>query len=158
MIVKISKSQQILGILDNYFSCIETYFSDFKSIASDVTPISIGVSVSNVKYPFFEHWRVLNEPKSSVYINLVGKGEVRASLQNLEEILIRAKRYDRKGKTALHKLAEVAKISEKLVEITLKDKTEKDRKYYNPLLEMLPMGLKSSDILTLAKLLEDKGD
>jgi len=52
-------------------------------------------------------------------------------------------------------LADIAKLSEKLAEVTLQDKSDK---YYMRYKEILPMGMDFSSLLTLAKIMGDQNE
>ncbi|MBE0426165.1 MAG: hypothetical protein IBX72_05920 [Nitrospirae bacterium] len=148
--IKIENLHQIISLLDIYNSLFNKFFKKFKEIKE--SPITISLICSSVKYPFFELWPVLRNPKTDVYVYLIEKGEMKASVKNLDWILSVAK-FGKK--TALHKLAEIAKVSEKLAEATLYDKRDRDYKTYSMLQYERPMGLGFEDILTLAKIRSD---
>lgn len=141
--VKIKSRNQIIEILKIFYELYKCYFP----ACEEWSPVKIGISVSSPKYPYFRHWQSLSDERdSSVYINLVEKGEISTEVSHLEEILIRAKEFDQQGKTSLHNLAEVAKLSESLATFVMKE---------HPLSNLLPMGLRYSEILTLSKILGD---
>jgi hypothetical protein len=122
------------------------------------SPIKIGISCSQVKFPFFVHWRAISEPKTSLYIVLVGKGEVRANVNRLYEIMKFIKDLNVKiTKTRLHRLAQIAEMSEKLADITVYDTEDKDKLVFEKLRreKIQPLGLDFSSILTLSKILGD---
>jgi hypothetical protein len=148
--IKIENLHQIISLLDIYNSLFNKFFKKFKEIKE--SPITISLICSSVKYPFFELWPVLHNPKTDAYVYLIGKGEMKASVKNLDWILSVAK-FGKK--TALHKLAEIAKVSEKLAEAMLYDKRDRDYKTYSMLQYERPMGLGFEDILTLAKIQSD---
>jgi len=148
-VIRIKNLSQIIGLLEIYQGCFMEYFPQLKD--NNECAVRINLSSSNAKYPFFKHWQILsNEKNSSVYINLISKGEVRAEMRYLDEIIVRAKCFDYQGKTTLHNLAEVAKLSKTLAKVTFFDEDNR-----RGLKELLPMGLEFSDILTLAKILSD---
>jgi len=148
--IKIENLHQIISLLDIYNSLFNKFFKKFKEIKE--SPITISLICCPVKYPFFELWPALRSPKTDVYVYLIEKGEMKASVKNLDWILSVAK-FGKK--TALHNLAEIAKVSEKLAEATLYDKRDRDYKTYSRLQYGRPMGLRFEDILTLAKIQSD---
>jgi len=116
-----------------------------------VIPFRLGVSVSGVKFPFSEHWRVLRKVDSDVLINVLGRGQIRAPLASLP-FLIEAGRSH--NLSALHNLAEVAKISESLARIYVHDREGKYAGQYRHLLRQVqPLGMTYTSLVTYAKLL-----
>ncbi len=151
-VLRIEALCQIIEVLKDYYNLFNNYFPQFKHLND--SPLKLSISCSNAKFPFFEHWEILQKPKNDVHITLIDKGEVKTSIINLEEILIRAQQMKTRANIrALHKLAEIAKLSEKLAEVALKDKSDKDYKTYK---EIFPMGMDFNSLLTLAKIMEDQ--
>ena len=151
--VRLKKLNEVLKILRVFNEQMEEYFPKFYEISQ--SPIRLQISSSNAKFPFFEHWRILQSTQNyDVYINLVQKGEMKAFLKAVPEILARALPFRRR---ALHSLAEVAKISEQLAKVKFHDRTDRrDYKAYREIEDTLfPMGMGYGDILTLAKIVED---
>lgn len=139
----------VLELLENLLSAI---FPEFLKRLDN--PLKISLSICNSKYPFFEIWREIKEQTSDVQINLVGKGAIRTTYKYIDEILLaRSENY---RKSALHNLAEIAKISEKLAEIKFNDRSEKNDFYSYEALKrhLLPIGMDFRSILTFVKLLE----
>ena len=150
-VIKIGALSQIMDPLKTFYNLFINYFPQFKDINS--SPLKISISCSNAKFPFFEHWEILQEPKSDVHITLIDEGKVKANIKSLEEILIRSQYVSKASIGALHKLANIAKLSEKLAQVALKDKSDKDYKTYK---DILPMGMDFNSLLTFAKIMEDQ--
>lgn len=150
-VIRIEALSQIIKALKDYYNLFIKYFPQFKDINS--SPLKLSISCSNAKFPFFEHWEILREPKTDVHITLIDKGEIKANIKNLEEILIRSQYVTKTSIGALHKLADIAKLSEKLAEVALKDKSDKDYMTYK---DILPMGMAFNSLLTFAKIMEDQ--
>lgn len=153
-VIKIAVLGQIIGVLNIYNDLFAAYFPRFKDLNS--SPLKLSISCSRSKFPFFEHWELLRKPASDIHITLINKGEVITNVKSLDEILIRAGHAkDKSNIRALHKLAEIAKLSETLASIALQDKSNKD---YNRYREILPMGMGFNSLLTLTKILEDQNE
>ncbi len=91
---------------------------------------------------------------SEIHIGLIGRGEIKATLSNVESLLTTREATFRKS--ALHNLAEIARISESLARLRFEDRSERaDYNTYRNLNRLLPMGLDFRSILTLAKILEE---
>lgn len=146
--IKIDNLSDIIKILRLYNSLIDYFFPKFKETVE--SPIKLVISESSVKFPFFEHWKYLENPKNDVDIKLIGKGEMEVKLSKLDELL-HLKLGD---KAALHKLAKIAEISK---ELTYMEIVSKDGKRDHPDLQkaIFSDGFEISDILTYVKI---KGD
>jgi len=146
--IKIDNSSEIIKFLRLYNSLIDEFFSKFKETAE--SPIKLVISESAVKFPFFEHWKYLENPRNDIDIKLIGKGEMKVNLNQLNTLLIL-----RLGdKTALHKLAKMAEISKELAYMEIVSK--KGKKEHPDLQKaVFEEGFKISDILTYVKI---KGD
>lgn len=120
--IKIEKLTEINKILDIYNKQFNNFFPRFKEIGS---PIKLSLSCSNVKFPFFEHWQILQNPKNEISVNLIGRGQMNITINSLEKLID----LELPGKSALTKLVEIAETSEKLVELTLFGK-ETARDYF----------------------------
>ena len=132
--------------------CMNEFFPEFKKLSE--CPIKIGIAHCGAKFPFFEIWRELIK-KHDLQIILIGRGIIRTSIKYIDQLLI-AKEGNYK-KSALHKLAEIAKLSEKLAELKFADRSEKEDFGNYEILKrhLLPMGLDFHGILTFARLIED---
>lgn len=145
---KLESNRDIMGILGIFNSSIGDFFPKFREVRS--SPVRLGISCSAAKFPFFQHWRLLEELEEDVLVHLTGRGEMRASLRALPEILTVAAMPNR---SALHNLAEVAKISEHLARLKMRDGEDADGVSYRRLRErLLPFGLTHRGLLTLAKI------
>lgn len=147
--VRIENLSEILRLLRIYHGSLNSLFPMFgKTIYS---PISLSISSSEAKFPFFEHYRILGEAEEEIYVNIMGHGALRASLKVLPAILNAS---DFQGnRRALYRLAEVAKISESLAKLKMYDGMDDDRASYRRLREeLLPFGLSYQSILTLVKI------
>ncbi len=150
--VHIESPKQIINLLNIFHSLIIKYFPMF--IKSNDSPIKIGLVCSPIKYPFFEVWRILEEPKADIHVGLIGQGELRVQMNQLQKLLEAANGQYRKS--SLHKLAEVARISESLAKLAFGDSSERnDFQTYEALKKTLPLGLGFRDMLTFAKIIGD---
>lgn len=143
--IKIDNLSEIIKILRLYNSFIDDLFPKFKETTE--SPIKLVISESPVKFPFFEHWKYLENPKNDVDIKLIGKGEMEIKLSKLEDLL-HLKLGD---KAALHKLAKIAETSKELVYMEI---VSKEGKRNHPDLQkaIFSNGFEISDILTYIKI------
>jgi len=154
--VRLEAVGQLPSLLSLYLEGIKRYFPVMLQQASavhmaPVMPIRLAISVSGVKFPFSEHWRIIQEEDANILVNVIGKGQMRAPLASLP-ILIETGRPGHR--TALHNLIEVAKVSEALARVYVEDKERYQE--YQPLLErMQPLGMTFTSLLSYAKMLED---
>jgi len=86
-----------------------------------------------------------------VHVNLAGRGRLTTTLQMLPKVLAVTSMHNR---SALYKLAEVARVSESLAWLKMNDKEDNDSGLYRRMRqELLPFGLDYHSLLTLAKIL-----
>lgn len=153
--LKIEKTLDVFKILDLLNKKLDSFFPEFKKIVGG--PIRVSIACCNSKFPFFEVWRTVEEQTANLQISLIGHGRIETSFNYLEQMLIATRGFYRKS--ALHKLAEISKLSEKLAELKFNDRSEKgDFETYEALkrnLLPMPMGMDFQSILTFAKLIED---
>jgi len=143
--VKIKSLKDILTVLRIFDDIFTGFFPKFKEAGS---PIKLGVICSNIKYPFLESWRVLSDLEYDVHICVIGKGEIKLNMAQLTPFLgIKVK-----NKALLHKLVAVSEISEKLAEITLYDRADRDYRKYKPLRDAV-REFGYQNILTYAKIM-----
>lgn len=146
--VRLQSPQEIVRLLEILHDEMRVFFPKFLEL--DRSPLRLGLSCSAAKFPFFEHWRMLEKPPSDVFVNLVGQGRVKAPLRALP-YLVRVANLPHKH--ALHNLAEVAKISESLARLKMHDRADAGSGTYRQLREdFLPLGLDYQSVLTLAKI------
>ncbi len=155
--LRLESAGQIATLLRLYLDGVKSYFPLSLEGATALKPATaqpfrLAVSVSGVKFPFSEHWRTMQEETADVLINVIGRGQVRAPLPSLP-ILIAAGEPSRR--TALHNLAEVAKVSEALAQVYVQNRDEKHYQEYQSLIAgMQPLRMTYESLLTYAKLLE----
>jgi hypothetical protein len=147
--IKIDKLSEGIKILVLYSNLINDFFPKFKE--TEESPIKLVISCSYVKFPFFEHWRYLETPKEDVRIMLIGRGEMKIKLAQLEDLLRLGDRL--KNKTALEKLARMSDISEELAFMQIF--SEEGIKNHPELQEALKKGFNLRDLLAYVKIKSD---
>ena len=148
--IKINKLSEIVKILEIYNELIGEFFPKFRETSQfSNSPLRFVISCSNVKFPFFEHWRHLENPKYDVEVILIGKGKIELELNKLSKLLD----LKLKEKTALEKLGKISEISEQLAWMQIF--SEKEVKFYPELQEALREGFKLSSLLTYIKIISD---
>jgi hypothetical protein len=149
--IRIEKLDEIMKALKLYNEEFNRFFPKFKETTS--SPIQISIVAANSKYPFFEIWDMMANAKNDIFVVLVGRGQMKVKISDIE-LLIRAYEEGYEfPKSALEKLAKVAEISEKLAQLMAKDKSDKDYKTYE---KMEHLGLDFRSLLTFAKIMEDR--
>lgn len=143
--VKIESLKDIFTVLRIFDDIFDEFFPKFKEVGS---PIKLGVVCSDIKYPFLESWQILSDLKYDVHICVIGKGEIRLNMAQLTPFL----EIKVKNKALLHKLVAVSEISEKLAEITLYDRADRDYRKYKPLRDAV-REFGYQNILTYAKIM-----
>ena len=151
--IRVEKKVEIFSFLEVFNNAIDRFFPEFKKFIEG--PIQLSLVHCRSKFPFFEVWRTMEEQTGDLRISLAGHGVVDSSQRYLDDILLAATSSYRRS--ALHKLAEISRISEKLAELKFQDRSEKsDFESYETLRRrLLPLGMDFSSLLTFTKLLGD---
>ncbi|RLI61797.1 MAG: hypothetical protein DRO88_12625 [Promethearchaeia archaeon] len=148
IIIKLERLSEMIQILNIYKKLITDFFPKFKETKE--SPIKLAISCSHVKFPFFEHWRYLENPKNDVEVMLVGRrGKMSIKLKQLDALLD----LKLENKTAIEKLAKIAETSEQLAWMQIF--SSEGIKNHPKLQEALRKGLKLSDLLTYVKIKSD---
>ena len=148
--VKAEKGQDVLKLLRIYLSSLNEFLPAF--LSGHGCPIRLSVALSAVRHPFFDVWRFWQAQQSEIEILTLGHGRLRIAARNLEKFLQLSSFQFRPS--ALHNLAEIARISQSLAELRFRARRERgERETFEQLGQFLPLGLDFEGILTLAKLI-----
>lgn len=146
LVVKMDSGSDVLEMAQTFADNIQQTFPK----CLDNSPVKLGVSISNAKYPFFEHWRYLEEPKGAINIQMVGRGSpLELSIPRFQQ-LRKLKLEEEQSSTALHRAAaiEARSGSTFLAQVELLDKLPKESKLHLALFN----GFEISDLLAYHKL------
>ena len=151
--LRVDRRGDIFQFLQELNRTIDLFFPEFKKFVEG--PIRVALVYGRSKFPFFEVWRMMEDQKGGLCISLIGHGSIESSLKYLDDILLAGTQSYRRS--ALHKLAEISKTSEKLAELKFQDRSERgDFESYEALRRtLLPMGMDFSSLLNFARLLGD---
>lgn len=116
-----------LGVM---FACLDVLRDAFPRLCdpgdADVAfPIRVAFSVSNVKYPFFQHWRFLQGEESEVSFQLVNSGFARFKMKHSKVIAATVKSAAKSHASSLHNLAMMAASQPSVAQLALLDKTDR---------------------------------
>lgn len=136
--IRLESRSEVLKLLEDLFNAFRSRFpklvspsrtgsegiaANAENVEQDlVCPVRFALSVSNVKHPFFEHFRFFEKSKAEVEINLVGSGQAAFRLVHTPKVLASLKAV---SPHAIHRLAAVAGVSEALAKVVLKDNSER---------------------------------
>lgn len=152
--VRMDSPARILDFLRLYSELVS---EQFKTFCSKASPLQLGISCGRARHPFFDHWRYISAPPEEVSIRLLGKGEVRFSLAQLDKVLsIVASGFptQHRIRRVLHTLAEIAETSRHLADIKLMDRTDRrdpNRFTYDTVCNLLDV-MSHRSLLTLAEI------
>jgi len=147
--IRLDKTSTIKKMLAIYRELFNKYFPELKKQHS---PITLSISISNVKFAFFRHWKFLDNPVDDVNVVLIGRGEMHLNNKQLEKLL----RLRMPASKQLHKLAKISEISEKLGKLLVYDKGDyRIYKDMEDLREMISEKISFKTILAYAKIMED---
>ena len=115
-------------------------------------PIRLSATVSNVKFPFMEHWQFLNSPKEDINIYAVPHTRIEVSLRKYD-FLRNIRLEDRKISAALHNLCEIEDKTHNmfLVTVSMLDMKDNLRELARDLITMANLSI--SEALAYYKLM-----
>jgi len=149
--IRIEKFKQTLEIFQIYYSLMSKFFPAFLNLES--SPLKIAIVCANVKFPFFEVWRIIDGAQEDIFVTLQGKWTIRAPIKALEFLIKAANMQYRKS--ALHKLTKIEETSETLAELTFQNRKDEDHRTYSGLARTLRPSLDFSSIFAFARLMGD---
>jgi hypothetical protein len=151
--VKIDRLGETLKLLEIYYGLLNEFFPAFLKLKD--SPLKISIVCSNVKFPFFEVWRIVEKPQEDIFVSLIGRGTMQGKITALESIVKATKAQYQYRKSSLYKLAKLAETSETLAKLAFQDRRDrKDYPTYSQLDKNLPQ-LDFPSIFTFAKLIGD---
>lgn len=103
LVVALKEKGQALQIADAF---IEEFRRLFPKCEND-SPISLSISVSNVKYPFFEHWQFLDKPGETLNIQAVNRAWLALSLPKFRKLRGLKPEKGEKASSKLHRAVAV---------------------------------------------------
>lgn len=121
ILLRLDDRRQILHLLQLFHVIASRHFSG----SIQQPPFRLAVSAGPVRFPFGEHWRLLQKAGDDITVFLIGAGRLACSLAAVPEVisLAREQRHPRRG---LHRLADIAAQSSALAQVALKDRAERD--------------------------------
>ena len=69
-VIRVDSGDDALQLADLFAAKVAAAFPQ----CVDDSPIKLAISISNAKYPFFEHWHYLEMPRQAISIRIVGRG------------------------------------------------------------------------------------
>ena len=118
-VVRIEKLPTIVSLIEGYNRLLQEYFPRLVTL-EEVEPIRFGISISHVKYPFHEHWRLLSSMRRGFLLHAYRRGIVEATYRELNATLrfYRSREVVRR-KRVLYRAIEIAEYSKLLAEAEL---------------------------------------
>lgn len=103
IVVRIESGEDVLAIASLFAARMSELFPN----CTARSPIKLGISVSNAKHPFFDHWQYLEELRDAINLRVVGRGpSLELSIrqfQNLTDLRLGQER----ASSALHRAAAI---------------------------------------------------
>jgi len=160
--IRIEKLDEILNLLEIYVELISKFFPKFKE--KEESPIKLAISYSHVKFPFFEHWRYLENSKGDVNIVLIGKGRgySSVSLRQLSYLLklcesVKSKLNKTEIKSILHRWIEMSEYPDLVQRLIIGEDGKELQKNKIMVQDALGReGIKISDLLFYMKITVSK--
>lgn len=82
LIIPVKEKGQAFLIADAFVEVFHQIFPECES----ASPVSISISISNAKYPFFEHWRNMEEPVNAINIQVLNRAKIQLSIPGYIEL------------------------------------------------------------------------
>ena len=118
-VLKLEKLSSIISLIEGYNRLLWRYFPRLVAL-KDVEPIRFGISISHVKYPFHEHWRLLSNMRKGLLLHTYRRGIVEATYEELSTTLRFYRSRELAGrKRMLYRAIEIAEYSRLLAEAEL---------------------------------------
>ncbi len=149
--IKLERTSQIKNILEIYNSL---FTDSFPKLKEQKSPVTFSISVSNVKFAFFRHWKNFENPKNDVNVTLIGRGGMHINFNQLDTLI--NKDFKMPASKQLHKLAKISETSEKLAKVLVYDRGDyRVYKDFEPIREKSKK-IDFKTILTYAKIIEEE--
>jgi len=118
-VMKLERLSIIVSLIEGYDRLLRERFPRLASL-EDIGPIKFGISISHVKYPFHEHWRLLSSMRKGFLLHAYRRSIVEATYGELNATLrfYRSRGVARR-KRMLHRAVEIAEHSRLLAEAEL---------------------------------------
>jgi hypothetical protein len=114
-VLRIRDGAQLYQILNAFRVLCKMRFPVLFEQDARVSPIRLGISIADPKYPFYQHWRYISAPPAPVAVRIVSKRPLEVGLAALDHLadlnLSERDREVRRGRSYLHKLARIERRS-----------------------------------------------
>jgi len=136
-------------VIEIFLDVLDEYFPD--CISNENSPISLSLSVANIKYPIREHWRFFEEDsKNFLNVRYHKVFDEKYTKDELKLIIEKAINVEASG-SFLHKLAQLEERLQSDIHIAVE--IFNNRKKYPEIYELFSKGIKPSKFLNLCRLL-----
>ncbi|MBZ4651056.1 hypothetical protein [Thermosipho sp. (in: thermotogales)] len=136
-------------VIEKFLNLFEQYFPD--CITDEKSPISLSLSIANIKYPIRDHWRYFEENnKNFINVRHHRVFDERYTKDELKIIIEKAVNV-KTSSSFLHKLVQLEENLRSEIHIAVE--IFNNRKKYPEIYEMLSKGIKPSKFLNLYRLL-----
>ncbi|GAB4319207.1 hypothetical protein [Pseudothermotoga elfii] len=136
-------------VIDNFSTVFSKYFPD--CISNENSPISLSLSIANIKYPIRDHWRFFEENnKSFLNVHYHKVFTEKYTKDELDVIIGKALNVETSS-SFLYKLVQLEEILQSEIHIAVE--IFNNRKKYSEIYELFSKGIKPSKFLNLYRLL-----
>lgn len=136
-------------VIETFLDVLDEYFPD--CISNENSPISLSLSVANIKYPIREHWRFFEEDsKNFLNVRYHKVFDEKYTKDKLKLIIEKAINVEASG-SFLHKLAQLEERLQSDIHIAVE--IFNNRKKYPEIYQLFSKGIKPSKFLNLYRLL-----
>ena len=138
-------------VIEKFLELFEQYFTDCASDNS--SPISLSLSIANIKYPIREHWGFFEKRSNKNFFNVryhrvFEDTYTKDELKNIvEKAIVKTSSY------FLHKLAQLEERLQSEIHITIEIFNNRKKDEYRPIYELFSKGIKPSKLLNLYRIL-----
>jgi len=136
-------------VIDRFMNLFDEYFPDCASDNS--SPVSLSLSIANIKYPIREHWRFFEENCKNFlnirYLKVLSEKYTKDELEDIKKVI-----NLETSSSFLHKLIQLENTLQSEIHIAVE--IFNNRKKYPEIYEIFSKGIKSSKFLNLYRLLK----
>ncbi|MCW7074529.1 MAG: hypothetical protein OCU24_01580 [Candidatus Methanospirare jalkutatii] len=138
-------------VIETFLDVLDEYFPD--CISNENSPISLSLSVANIKYPIREHWRFFEEDsKNFLNVRYHKVFDEKYTKDELKLIIEKAINVEASG-SFLHKLAQLEERLQSDIHIAVEIFNNRSRNECHSIYELFSKGIKPSKFLNLYRLL-----
>jgi hypothetical protein len=112
-VVPLANGAQIKTMLFDYLQTLNQFFPKFIEDANKIEPcITFSGSIAPTKYPFYEHWRYLQNPQKTINVRVIGSAQLEIDLLAAMELTTIKSDEERLQRAFLHRATAIERATQ----------------------------------------------